>query len=203
MVNNIMEWYKFFLEALFEISDRCCSVMKKAPMHNYAKRTGKMLMTAQMASESRLRASNWLKNGCNRFHTKNPISNPMSFWMEQDVLVYIHHYQIPIAGVYGEVKAEYAGDGKGKGGSLDLGIFDKGKPIYATTGCSRTGCVYCGFGCHREKQPNRWEIAEKFSNPAIIDYMIRLLPEFGSRPQVQKAAGEIIEKFPEKKVVEF
>jgi len=198
-----MEWYKFFLEALFEISDRCCSVMKKAPMHNYAKRTGKMLMTAQMASESRLRASNWLKNGCNRFHTKNPISNPMSFWMEQDVLVYIHHYQIPIAGVYGEVKAEYAGDGKGKGGSLDLGIFDKGKPIYATTGCSRTGCVYCGFGCHREKQPNRWEIAEKFSNPAIIDYMIRLLPELGSRPQVQKAAGEIIEKFPEKKVVEF
>ena len=116
------ERYKFFLEAPFEISDRCCSVMKKAPMHNYAKRTGKMPMTAQMASESRLRASNWLKNGCNGFHMKNPISNPMSFWVEQDVLEYIHHYQIPIAGVYGEVQAEYAGDGKGKGGSLDMVI---------------------------------------------------------------------------------
>lgn len=167
------ERYKFFLEAPFEISDRCCSVMKKAPMHNYAKRTGKMPMTAQMASESRLRASNWLKNGCNGFHMKNPISNPMSFWVEQDVLEYIHHYQIPIAGVYGEVKTEYAGDGKGEHDSLDLGIFDKGKPIYTTTGCSRTGCVYCGFGCHREKSPNRWEIAEQFSNPAIIDYMMR------------------------------
>lgn len=35
------ERYKFFLDAPFEISDHCCSIMKKAPMHNYAKRTGK------------------------------------------------------------------------------------------------------------------------------------------------------------------
>ena len=34
-------------------------------------------------------------------------------------------------------------------------------------------CVYCGFGCHREKSPNRWEFAEKLSNPAIIDCMMR------------------------------
>ena len=167
------ERYKFFLEAPFEISDHCCSVMKKTPMHNYAKQTGKMPMTAQMASESRLRASNWLKNGCNGFHMKNPISNPMSFWVEQDVLEYIYHYQIPIAGVYGEVQTEYTEKGKAQGNSLDMGIFDKGKPIYSTTGCSRTGCVYCGFGCHREKSPNRWELAEQFSNPAIIDYMLR------------------------------
>ena len=41
------ERYKFFLDAPFEISDHCCSIMKKAPMHNYAKKTGKMPMTAQ------------------------------------------------------------------------------------------------------------------------------------------------------------
>lgn len=35
------ERYKFFLEAPFEISDRCCSVMKKAPMHSYTKKRGK------------------------------------------------------------------------------------------------------------------------------------------------------------------
>ena len=52
------ERYKFFLDAPFEISDHCCSIMKKAPMHNYAKKTGKMPMTAQMASESRLRTTN-------------------------------------------------------------------------------------------------------------------------------------------------
>ena len=166
------ERYNFFLEAPFEISDHCCSIMKKSPMHNYAKKTGKMPMTAQMASESRLRTMNWLKNGCNGFDMKSPISNPMSFWTEQDVLEYIYHNHIPIAEVYGEVVVDY-GKGQAQGDSMDLGIFDLSKPVFDTTGCDRTGCVYCGFGCHREKSPNRWELAEKLSNPAIIDYMMR------------------------------
>ena len=168
------ERYKFFLEAPFEISDRCCSVMKKNPMHSYAKRTGKVPMTAQMASESRLRTTNWLKNGCNGFDMKSPISNPMSFWTEQDVLEYIYHYHIMIADVYGKVTAEY---GKGQPpeniNTMDMEIFDMEKPIFDTTGCDRTGCIFCGFGCHREKSPNRWELAEKLSNPDIIDYMMR------------------------------
>lgn len=166
------ERYKFFLQAPFEISDHCCSIMKKAPMHNYAKRTGKVPMTAQMASESRLRTTNWLKNGCNGFDMKSPISNPMSFWTSQDVLEYIYHNRIPIADVYGEVVADY-GKGQVQGNTMDMGIFDVGKPFFETTGCDRTGCVYCGFGCHREKSPNRWEVAEKRSNPEIIDYMMR------------------------------
>lgn len=169
------ERYKFFLEAPFEISDHCCSIMKKAPMHQYEKRTGRMPITAQMASESRLRTTNWLKNGCNGFSMKSPISNPMSFWVEQDVLEYVHHYQIPLASVYGEIQEE-KGAGKKKRNqknTLDKGIFDIEKPLYSTTGCKRTGCVYCGFGCHRERSPNRWEIAEEMSNPTIIDYMMR------------------------------
>ena len=166
------ERYKFFLDAPFEISDHCCSIMKKAPMHNYAKKTGKMPMTAQMASESRLRTTNWLKNGCNGFDMKSPISNPMSFWTEQDVLEYIYHNHVPIASVYGEVVADY-GKKKPKENTMDMGMFDIDKPVFDTTGCDRTGCVYCGFGCHREKSPNRWELAEKLSNPALIDYMMR------------------------------
>lgn len=149
--------------------------MKKAPMHSYAKRTGRVPMTAQMASESRLRTANWLKNGCNGFGMKSPISNPMSFWTEQDVLEYIFLNKVPIASVYGKVLAE--GDkGRERGRRRDakeMGIFDVGRPLYTTTGCSRTGCVFCGFGCHREKTPNRWERAEKFSKPEIIDYMLR------------------------------
>lgn len=169
------ERYKFFLEAPFEISGHCCSIMKKAPMHAYAKRTGRVPMTAQMASESRLRTANWLKNGCNGFGMKSPISNPMSFWTEQDVLEYIHYNRLPIASVYGEVLADYGACGAAPAVTdpADLGIFDAGKPLYSTSGCSRTGCVYCGFGCHMEKSPNRWETAEKFSNPAVIDYMMR------------------------------
>lgn len=169
------ERYKFFLEAPFEISSECCSVMKKSPIHKYARITGRKPMTAQMASESRLRAMKWLKNGCNGFDMKSPISNPMSFWVEQDVLEYIHTFHIPIADVYGSVQAEYTGNTKGSkvSDSMELGIFDLERPIYSTTGCSRTGCVFCGFGCHREKSPNRWELAETLSNPSIIDYMMR------------------------------
>lgn len=169
------ERYKFFLEAPFEISENCCNVMKKAPMHSYAKRTGRMPVTAQLASESRLRTTNWLKNGCNGFHIKSPISNPMSFWTEQDVLEYIYSRRLPIASVYGEVTAEYgAGDKKkDKLTAADAGLFDAGKPLYGTSGCRRTGCVFCGFGVHMERSPNRWETAEKISNPAVIDYMMR------------------------------
>lgn len=167
------ERYKFFLEAPFEISGYCCNAMKKAPMHYYAKRTGRKPVTAQMASESRLRTTTWLKNGCNGFHMKSPISNPMSFWVEQDVLEYIYHYNLPIASVYGEVLAENAAGCKGQKNTIELGIFGEEKPFYRTTGFDRTGCCYCGFGCHREKSPNRWEMAESLSNAAIIDYMLR------------------------------
>lgn len=166
------ERYKFFLEAPFEISSNCCSIMKKAPMHRYAKRTGRVPMTAQMASESRLRTMNWLKNGCNGFDMKSPISNPLSFWTEQDVLEYAWHNHIKLADVYGKVVADF-GEGQIRADTADMGIFDAGKPVFSTTGCDRTGCVYCGFGCHREKSPNRWERAERLSSPAIIDYMMR------------------------------
>ena len=166
------ERYIFFLDAPFEISAHCCSIMKKAPMKNYAKRTGKMPMTAQMASESRLRTMKWLENGCNGFDMKSPISNPLSFWTEQDVLEYIYCNHIPVASVYGKITADYGVENP-QGNTMELGLFDEGKPLFETTGCNRTGCVFCGFGCHREKSPNRWEIAERFSNPAIIDYMLR------------------------------
>lgn len=169
------ERYRFFLDAPFEISNYCCTVMKKAPMKSYARRTGKVAMTGQMASESRLRTTLWLKNGCNGFEMKNPVSNPLSFWTEQDVLAYVYLNRLPIASVYGEVTADHGKDGKGASGKtvMDAGIFDLERPFYDTTGCDRTGCVFCGFGCHREKFPNRWEVAERFSNPDIIDYMMR------------------------------
>ena len=81
--------YLFMLNAPFEVSNQCCKVMKKQPMHQYNKDTGRVPITAQMASESKLRTSQWLQNGCNGFDLKIPTSNPMSFWTEQDVLLYI------------------------------------------------------------------------------------------------------------------
>ena len=122
------EKYKPLLFTDFNISHMCCNVMKKKPVHEYGKLSHKVPITAQMTEESRLRKQQWLKNGCNGFNMKSPISNPMSFWTEQDVLHYIYENQIEIAPVYGKV------------------VFENGK--YFTTGCKRTGCIFCMFGAH-------------------------------------------------------
>lgn len=171
------EKYKFFLEAPFEISNRCCNVMKKEPFHRYAKQTGKVFMTAQMASESRLRTQKWLQNGCNGFDLKNPISNPMSFWTEQDVLLYIYQNHIPIASVYGEVVKE--AEVEGQLDFEDLGIFELGRPTLRTTGCSRTGCMFCGFGCQMEPEGEGRFERLKITHPKIYDYIMRPWDEGG------------------------
>ena len=178
------ERYKFFLDAPFEISSKCCSVMKKQPIHAYNKQTERKSITAQMASESRLRTQKWLQNGCNGFEMKKPISNPMSFWTEQDVLLYIYENQLPIAEVYGEVVIDYEAIGQIEGQmdmsqlAREFGIFDIGRPILKTTGVKRTGCMFCGYGCHLEKSPNRFEQMHK-THPKQYNYIMKPVSEGG------------------------
>ena len=140
------EKYKFFLDAPFEISHMCCGEMKKKPVHKYAKETGRMPITAQMADESRLRTQQWIRNGCNGFHMKSPVSNPLSFWTEQDILKYIHDNKLPICSVYGEVVEDYDAEDL-MDNQMTFEEFKDDK-IFKTTGCKRTGCMLCGFGCH-------------------------------------------------------
>lgn len=143
------ERYQFFLDAPFEISQKCCSIMKKDPFKKYHKETGKVPITAQMAAESRLRTQVWLKYGCNAFDAKKQVSNPMSFWTEQDVLLYIVENNLPICSVYGDIIK--TNEVKGQLDLADLGLFELERPLLETTGCSRTGCILCGYGCHLEK----------------------------------------------------
>jgi 3'-phosphoadenosine 5'-phosphosulfate sulfotransferase (PAPS reductase)/FAD synthetase len=168
------EKYSFFLDAPFEISNKCCNVMKKEPAHRYQKQTGRNPMTAQMASESRLRAQKWLQNGCNGFDLKSPISNPMAFWTEQDVLLYIYTKHLPICSVYGDIVKD---SGDGVEGQMDLEdvygkeLFDLGKPKLKTTGCNRTGCVFCGYGCHLEKPGEGRFERMKVTHPTLYEYV--------------------------------
>lgn len=156
-----IEKYSPLLNMDFLISDLCCDITKKAPGHDYEKRTGKKRMTAQMACESALRTQQWLFNGCNGFDMESPVSNPMSFWTEQDVLAYIVEHNIEIASVYGDVEGESS--------QLCLeGFESKGK--LHTTGCERTGCIFCGFGCHLEKEPRFLRLKE--THPRQYEYCI-------------------------------
>jgi 3'-phosphoadenosine 5'-phosphosulfate sulfotransferase (PAPS reductase)/FAD synthetase len=154
-----IERFKFLKEAPFRISHKCCDVMKKTPTKQYGRNTGRKPFTAQMACESMLRQQQWLKYGCNAFEGKYPISNPMSFWTEQDVLQYIKENNLSIAAVYGDIVPI----------DNQITLFDTD---LKTTGCNRTGCMFCGFGCHLEKSPNRFE-KMKETHPKQYEYIMR------------------------------
>ena len=135
-----IERYKPLLDVDFKISDRCCGIMKKSP----SKKIKKMPIIATMAEESVLRLNRWLQHGCNLFDSKRPVSKPMSFWTQQDVLRYIKINSLPIASVYGDIVEK-----DGQTSLLDTEL--------CTTGCDRTGCIYCGFGAHLEKGEGRFQ----------------------------------------------
>lgn len=159
------------LDAPFEISEQCCDVMKKRPIHKYEKDNFSHGMTAMMCSESRLRTQKWLKHGCNAFDLKNPQSNPMSFWTEDDVLAYLYLTNIPIASVYGDIIIDHESIDQDKSHiTFDSSIFDR--PSLTTTGCERTGCMFCGFGVQLEKSPNRFEIM-KTTHPKQFEYIMK------------------------------
>lgn len=75
-----LERYGYLLDAPFPISHKCCAVMKKNPVKKYERRTGRKPMVATMACESAARQTAWMRNGCNAFDAKRPMSTPMSFW---------------------------------------------------------------------------------------------------------------------------
>lgn len=160
--------YKGLLNTDFRVSANCCDVMKKKPAREYSKRTGRKPMVATMTVESMLREKDWLKSGCNAFDGKDPKSKPMSFWTEQDVLQYIKEEQIPIASVYGDVVYENDPD---QMRIEDFGTDGGGNERLATTGCDRTGCIFCAFGCHLEKEPSRFQRLKE-THPRQYEYCI-------------------------------
>lgn len=166
------ERWKFMLDAPFEVHNQCCAVMKKQPSQKYAKETGRKQIVGTMAEESRLRYQQWLKNGCNAFDAKKPSSQPLSFWTEQDILHYIKKYNVPYCSVYGEIQVKPPEDTeKGQMNMIDyLGCYEP-EDTLETTGCDRTGCIFCMFGCHLEKEPNRFQRLKE-THPRQYEYCI-------------------------------
>ena len=149
-------------ETQFLIGDYCCTVMKKSPLKKYFKDTGRYPFIGTTAEESMSRENQWLRSGCNAFNDKLPSSKPLSFWREQDVLHYIKEHGIEIAGVYGQVLAE----------NEDGYLYEPMPGIdckLKCSGCQRTGCIFCGFGCHREKGETRFQSLAK-THPRQYEY---------------------------------
>lgn len=151
------KWLKL-IDAPFGVGDKCCDIMKKKPDAEYVKATGMLPIIGTTASESKQRETNWLLYGCNAFDHKRPSSRPMSFWTEQNVLEYLKLTGIPYCEVYGDIIEE--------GGALK------------TTGADRTGCMFCMFGVHLEKEPNRFQ-RMKGTHPKQYEYCMKPVEEGG------------------------
>ena len=147
------------VNAPFDVHDYCCYAIKKQPFAKYHKETDNKPIVATMADESNLRTQSWLKSGCNSFDGKKPMSKPMSFWTEQDVLQYLKRFNIPYCSVYGDIVEDTEG-------------------MLETTDCDRTGCMFCMFGCHLEKEPNRFQRLKE-THPKQYEYMLKPVSEGG------------------------
>lgn len=151
---KISDKWKPLLDADFKISSSCCDVMKKRPFKVFEKETGFKPIVGVMADESRLRWQKYMLGDCNEISSKHPTSHPMMFWSEQDVLKYIKQNNLEIASVYGDV------------------IEENG--VLRTTGCKRTGCMFCMYGLHLEERPNRFDMM-KVTHPKQYDYIMNKL----------------------------
>lgn len=143
--------WQYLITAPFDISEKCCDIMKKKPAKQFERETGLKPYIGTMACESSRRTVKWLSLGCNVFQ-RSVSSSPLSFWTEQDILQYLLKYDIPYASVYGE-------------------IIEKEGELF-TTGEKRTGCVFCMFGCHLEKEPNRFQRLKQ-THPKLWEYCMK------------------------------
>lgn len=125
-MSMISKKWRRLCNAPFQVSDKCCEILKMRPTRAYEKKTGRKTYIGTMAAEGSNRRSLYHKHGCNAFNLTRPRSSPLSFWREADIWDYIRRFNVPYSSIY-----------------------DKGY--------SRTGCMFCMFGVHREKSPNRFQ----------------------------------------------
>lgn len=156
------KWLPLCQGTQFLISHYCCNIMKKNVLKDYQKKNHCVPYLGTMAEESRLRQQKWIQHGCNAFDATKQTSAPLSFWTEQDILHYIRREGLEIASVYGDI----------------IEVDDNGNEYYENlvgdlctlkcTKCDRTGCVYCGFGCHIEKNPRFLRLSQ--THPKQYEY---------------------------------
>lgn len=130
--------YRHLVYAEYDTSEKCCMRLKEGPLHKYEKLTGRKPFVGITQDESFVRENKYNHSGCNVYKGSKIKSQPIGFWLLQDVLRYKVENEIPICHVYGEVIQDAQGN-------------------YETTGEKRTGCVACGFGANQEEEPNRFQ----------------------------------------------
>lgn len=126
------------IDAEYDVSPKCCDMLKKHPFAKYRKEHGVNFYIGTMADESMSRTTSYLRQGsCNHYDWRDmrrTKSMPLSIWLEGDIWNCIERYKIPIAEIYKK-------------------------------GVSRTGCMFCAFGAqfaHDNRLRTIYEMYPKF-----------------------------------------
>lgn len=90
--------YMKLIDSGIKVSEKCCDYMKKYPARDYEKSTKRKAFTGVMAQDSRSRQENYIRVGCNSYTSGT--SQPLAFWLEQDVWGYIKRFDVPYASIY-------------------------------------------------------------------------------------------------------
>lgn len=107
-----------------KLSSKCCYYLKKKPMMDWQKRSGKKVaLMGVRAEESQMRRVVWVRKGC-IYETKNQVVvHPIVFFTDDDIWNYVKRFKIRLADIY-------------------------------YNGLKRNGCYCCGFGAHRNEDNN-------------------------------------------------
>lgn len=168
---NCKKW-AFLIDADFDSDYFCCEQMKKIPFKKYEQETGRKPIIGTLASESETREAVWLKHGCNAFKSSHPSSQPLSFWTNQDILHYIKKFNVPYCSVYGDIRVKQPeGTEEGQINVIDYLECWEQEDVLETTGCDRTGCIFCCYGITKEKEPNRFQRLKQ-THPRQYEYCI-------------------------------
>lgn len=146
-------WYPLFDRSVtkFDITSTCCDTLKKNPVKIYMRKTKKKPFVGTMADDSQRRETVYIKYGCNIYTKDKEVSKPLSIWTEQDIWDYIKINNVPYSTIYDDKV-------------LEDGTIIKGE--------KNTGCMFCGYGAHLEKESRFERIKQR--NPRVYERCMNL-----------------------------
>jgi len=152
--NSILpQKWRFLSEQKFDVTNKCCTILKKEPLEKWAKKNGNPKpLIALMSDESKLRQQLALYGNENG---KKVYPFLRTGWTEKDIWAYAKKYNIRFAECYYD--------------RIVNGVLIKA--------LDRSGCEYCNFGVHLDKNdrfersralaPKRYENMMKLENNGI------------------------------------
>lgn len=156
------KWMKL-LNAPFDVSDKCCDVLKKEPFERYATETGKVPIVFTTTSESDRRTTSYYTTGCNSFEEGKERCRPLSIFTEVDVWEYAKRWNIRFAEVYYER-------------TIPVEQVDGSIKITTIAAEKQTGCMWCMFGIHLEDKTQNNRIQRiAISHPKMHDIIVNRL----------------------------